>query len=657
MDIRKAFVHNRAEHSSEDVTGCFVAPPNLDKLARVRGVRPIVLEGSRGSGKTTLLRFFSYKTQLSKRKPVIETQDLSHVGILLRADTQYLRTFEGPEYSDQEWSRFFDHYLAMSIGSEICDMIGLLNSTTERAERFGQLGELRFDSLRDHDPLFPNEFSEITRYCDRSRRKLTSFLLNPEMQNTTPPVCFSARGFITELLEILRSDLDYLSNSCFQVYIDEYENLLPYQQRLINTSIKHSEFPLSFNIAVKRFGMSTRETLGTEGLQERHDFTRLSVEDDLLGDAFPTFAGELLFERILRIGYPRAKLQVRLEDVNADDEETLIRRRTPGYSTHIRSAARKILPGLSGKELCSYILKDEALLRQLRNRISQGLKRHGSGLTPEVFIRPSIPEASIVSAAILHQEIGDKTPERILKEMDLLSASKTNKFVQGEWIHNYMYGCIFQLWHGLKRPSLAYSGFDAFIKMSKKNARHFLELCHWSADAIDKTSICDIDTFSFDPLIQAEAAQRTARELMKEVSGSGDFGQRLQHFARALGQIFAEKQKSIRQSEPECSHFSISNGPATGNISILLVEAVKWSILFDAPETKLKANKFEGIEYQFNPIFAAEFGISYSKGRRTEFLLEELETLFSADEGRITKFIRRTEGSIGASPIQSELEL
>ena len=43
--------------------------------------------------------------------------------------------------------------------------------------------------------------------------------------------------------------------------IDEYENLLPYQQAALNTYIKHSEFPLSYKVGMKADGLKTRDTL------------------------------------------------------------------------------------------------------------------------------------------------------------------------------------------------------------------------------------------------------------------------------------------------------------------------------------------------------------------------------------------------------------
>src|SRR5688500_6858433 len=47
----------------------------------------------------------------------------------------------------------------------------------------------------------------------------------------------------------------------FFFLIDEYENLLDYQQQVLNTLIKHSGDVYTFKVAVRELGMRARSTL------------------------------------------------------------------------------------------------------------------------------------------------------------------------------------------------------------------------------------------------------------------------------------------------------------------------------------------------------------------------------------------------------------
>ena len=89
-----------------------------------------------------------------------------------------------------------------------------------------------------------------------------------------------------------------LSNLCatqpILLLFDEYENLPIYQQRVINTWLKHSEAPLIFNLAMKRNAFVTRQTLGDEYISDIHDFRTHDLEA-YLAEHFEIFAAEILF--------------------------------------------------------------------------------------------------------------------------------------------------------------------------------------------------------------------------------------------------------------------------------------------------------------------------------------------------------------------------
>ncbi|MCK8688499.1 hypothetical protein M1M10_34455, partial [Pseudomonas umsongensis] len=84
----------------------------------------------------------------------------------------------------------------------------------------------------------------------------------------------------------------------FSVYVDEYENLLGYQQRVINTRIKHSEPPIIFNIAIKLNGMSETLTLSDEKLENRADYSIVNLDSEIEKSGFDSFVAEIFLKKL-----------------------------------------------------------------------------------------------------------------------------------------------------------------------------------------------------------------------------------------------------------------------------------------------------------------------------------------------------------------------
>ena len=88
----------------------------------------------------------------------------------------------------------------------------------------------------------------------------------------SPEPEFLPREFLISLIQEITTRIPSFSKTVFFVYLDEYENLLEYQQKIINTWVKHSEKPIIFHLAMKRNAFVTKKTIGEETLSHIHDF-------------------------------------------------------------------------------------------------------------------------------------------------------------------------------------------------------------------------------------------------------------------------------------------------------------------------------------------------------------------------------------------------
>lgn len=627
-----AFAKNRAEELGFDLTDLFVVPLFFDKLALHEVRKPLLIEGGRGCGKTTLLRYLSHQTQLSPKRLITRDNLPREIGLYLRADTQYLRAFAGDALNDKDWQRAFEHSLCLSILSDLLGSLALLGEGPQRRADFVEIEALDLGIMRDFDEAAPTTLSTLQAHVSRQKNRLATWLNNPDSE--ARPRLLPLKQVLLAVIATIRQQLPFLTEQVFFVFIDEYENLLPYQMKVINTLLKHSEPPLIFHVATKRNGMATRATLGTEQLQEPADYRKFDVEEHLTKD-FELFAAELFCFRMgQRETSGRGEQFPVSAEVLMDPEKIGLRRDDADYRRRVRAVVDRVLPSMSTDELAKFILKDAPLRGRLVKIIAEGLANQRSTLAPEAFLRDRVAAASICCSALLHQ---GKKVDVLLEEINKQERGEKSSFAgDGGWIHHYLAGCILHLYLPLQRPCLLYAGFDAFLKLSRGNVRHFLELCHLSMVEIDHDPKPDE---SVPPEKQASAARTASALFVKESQGSGDEGNRLFLVVNTLGQIFRFSQNRPSQSEAERTHFSIDSA-LSSDAEVILQECVKWSILFVAPETKVKDERFEGEEYILNPIYAPHFGISYNKGRKLELTTQAAIELLTGTRDNLDKLLK-----------------
>tara|TARA_R110001592_G_scaffold287291_1_gene556026 strand:+ start:5933 stop:7894 length:1962 start_codon:yes stop_codon:yes gene_type:complete len=633
MQTGEAFVANRGDFGKLDLTGRYIVPPLFDSFQSFIGERSLVIEGGRGSGKTTLLGYLSYRTQFGES---YGKNSRSDIGVCLRADSQFLRTMTGLDHDEDYWLKVFDHYLALYFLREILNAIELI--LRKKSPNDPLVMDLAV--LKGFDAGFPDNYKDFVTYVKLSQNRMYGWLQNGA-HSDEHPVFLPCRHILAAFMEIVRESIPELSQSRLLLFIDEYENLLAYQQRLINTGIKHSgQHGIVFNIAVKRNGMPIKETIkGGERLQVTHDYKLISIEDHLLGSHFSTFSAELLLSRLYSDS-SHMKSIIGLVELSDPRPETLKVRLGNDYKKRVISEARRLLPRPSHDELGSYAISNPTLLRQLQLWIKRGLESRNEKLLMESFILPDYPSASVVCGAILMQKKGVTDASMLLEELGKHSKGEKSNFTTGkEWIHNFFLGSFIRLHRSPNTPIIAYAGFDNYVSLANQNVRNFIELCHWAfMNSEQEEGGSGHMIKPITPLLQAQASRKAANELFREVSGSGDFSTRLQSLANGLGQIFKAKQESLTQSEPESSHFALPGG-CDEDASKLLVEAVKWSVLIPSSETKTKDPRIEFEEYRLNPIFSPHFRISPNKGKKTEFTPTVFNTLCSGDRSAISDII------------------
>lgn len=648
--MKNAFVRNRTEEFGHDVWNSYIVPPYFNKLGLGEARKSVVIQGGRGCGKTALLRYLSFYSQFSRHREELP-QELSTIGLYLKADPQYFSGFIGGGLDERRWHDIFEHALCLGLTEQLVEAVRALNLSPEREKRFGGLEELDFSQAvggfsRTGIPASLRDFQSWIR---TQRQLLSRWFKNFDDQ--APPELLPMKEFLLGVITELQSKLTYLSDSVFTVFIDEYENLHDYQQRALNTMIKGGEPPLIFHIAMKPNGMRTRMTAGTETIQEVADFRKVNL-DELLEPHVDLFAAELFFFRLMQAGVPEDLLPVS-RNLLRDQARLDNRFSNDRYKAAVLKEIKRVLPGMSLAQIAELALQDDTLKRRWHDLVTKGLRSKKSSLKAEQFFDLKYPEATVISAALLHQA---KSPDDVLSEFTALRLGDNSQFKHTDWIHHFLLGSLLLLYLPFRqRPCPIYAGFDAFTKLAKTNVRHFLELCHQSVDMLD--DVKEFQEFSVPPITQANAAFRVSRNMKEEVSGCGDTGNRLLSIVNFLGKLFRLSQGRPSQSEPERTHFAVVSGQVNGEAQRILDEAVKWSVLLEAPESKVKGTRYESCDYILNPIFAPFFGISYNKGRKLEIPCTQATTMLCGEIEEFTGLLRQYERQWTASLDDTQLLL
>jgi len=573
-----------------------------------------------------LLRYLSHQTRFSKSLEIIDDREVLSIGLYWKIDTQISHLLQKRNLQEDVWFSAFENLSCLMISIEIIKALESVAKSNYAGFGQKEFHKIKIDSLSSFISDLPKDLYELRSKLKNKLVDLQIWLSNIRKRDVPD---FLPMAFTHDLIRTIKESAPTFEKSTFHVYVDEYENLLEYQQRIVNTWVKHSEHPLIFNLAMKRNAFRTRSTIGEETLTNVHDYRYIDLEKDGFSDfkEFKIFAAEILLYRLKRQGIDNLEV----DDKLLTEPSRILDRKKEDYRDKILFGINKIFPSITHKELANEVFSEKHLRDRLESKLKEALKFRKSTIKHNQFIYKNDLRVSIVCIPLLYRE--NLQPEAILKQIELLRNNKENSFTgKTEWVKNNFFGAYILFYNGLNKPCPIYSGFDTFCLMSYGNIRHLTELCYktFLRSSDDNTSSQIVDISNITISSQAQAARQASSMFLNEIRTFGKYGNRLHTFCLRLGGIFNLAHKRKKQSEPEQNHFVVSKGKIniSEDISEFLNEAVKWSILFEERPTKIKSQHDSELkEYILNPIYSPYFLISYRKMRKLSFTSDEFQSL------------------------------
>lgn len=595
--VARFFGQVRAEYASdEEIFELFSTPAYWDALV---GIRPCFLVGGRGTGKTTALKGLSFRGQA--RLNGEEIADWSTVGAYLRIQTNVVSAFQGKRLSDDEWAPFFGHYLNLQLSDRVFDFlqwrgetIGIrTNLSEEYLQLFADSLGITFEWSHD-DP--EDMLRRVRRALQRQAAKLEFAVNNPRRLHE---IDVSALGVpIGHLTGSLQTDTA-LKGREFLFAIDEYENLRPYQQAVVNTLVKHvGDAPYTIKVGVRDSEGWNRETLAPgQYLTAPADFEVVDIVRSLPDGAFAQFARSICASRLRAIG-------------GADV-----------------LAITKLFPGMS--------IADEAEhlgVQAMLDRAAEGLVKSGAD---EDDLAAWYQMPRLEQAMIPYWAESSGSP--------LLSVLREALAAPRKWTtrtNNYSYALLFTIRRRVRGTRKYYAGWSVYMHLAAGNIRYALQLVHEALSQHLRNGGTLLVPIPVE--LQTKAAAAVGHRMLRELQGSSPEGGSLTKLALGLGRVFGVMAAEPHGHAPEVNQFRVDRASSVYDEHAtegLLREAVAQGCLvsFDGNKRASVSGETANFDYQLHPIFSAYFVVGHRSKRRMTLRASDLLALANDRTGSTVK--------------------
>lgn len=420
----------------------------------------------------------------------------------------------------------------------------------------------------------------------------------------------------------------------FKIFIDKYETLQEYQQRIINTLIKHSSIPVIFNIGLRPQGMKSPKTISeTETIEAPHDFEPLTLGIEDIKN-YPEILKEICRKRII-LGKEIGKIP----DFAPEEIEFYLGEYSLDYELGKISRTSAPMP---------HIQKLQSLIHD------RGQKEKLTSNQIAEYISVLCDKAPILNSR-LHYALLCKETQYTPTLTSLYEGYTQNNQRYLDWMHNRKLGLVFLLCKENKREKMYY-GFDVFAALSSNIVRYFLELCEQAF------KIAFLSEYSWEkalsPEVQTEAARYVSEYKVVDIAGYEPYGKQLRLFIQYLGQIFyrLHTAENTTFGEPEPNHFNTKDLSLSAETKKLLSSAIMWNVLQEGEPTKRKQSKLspETVDFYINKIYVPYFGISYRNKRKIQLDVEILDKLLSGNEDEAKTGLKKFLKMLDEHPVEND---
>jgi TIR domain len=287
----------RAEYFEDrpDLLAATFAPLDPLKTGALEEMKPCFVEGSRGTGKSMLLLSLRARNFLSRQSQGVDRYKIFGFylklsrGAICNAGVQSKPDTDPPMLSDRELVQITEiaaqEVIACLIESLLSELSFCIKSKVLTADHFVESAfcVAVFQTLFGKSTSCPTSVEQLQAILAEKHLRIAEFIRRRFIygEELSVPVATLDLESLKLVLKHLRTFIPSLASSMFVALLDEYENLFPYQKRVVNGLVKLAAPDLSVKIANKLGSGDTSGTTTGQDLQETHDYTRLVLVYDM----------------------------------------------------------------------------------------------------------------------------------------------------------------------------------------------------------------------------------------------------------------------------------------------------------------------------------------------------------------------------------------
>jgi len=635
----------------DDILKYWTEPQVLFELQAIgvdlTGPNPVVLMGGRGTGKTMLLKYMSNEIQIKqfiKEDLNVEEflQNIEYLAIYYRFDGPSLSSFSNRNVPEVAWNVIFEHYFELIIGQKYMLMLQNLKKNgcleiapTDEEKIVSRIFELFSESQMDRDNY---NFTFLFEWLQNKQHEVDKFVnmaaLRRNIEFQSEPIIPSGK-LIFGIPKLLEESLSNFKHKNILIMLDEYENLTEYQQKIINTLIKHTKRPVSFRIGTRINGFITYDTLNEdEFLMEDADYRKILFEDILT-------SSKKEYKQLLK-----KITEKRLNEI-------------PILERNGFTDIEKILESVTNEDEALQIVNKSSSKRHIQEMKNILKQKSAESMLPTLLYHEN-PLIEMLNLLLLRR---GETPEKI-KDM-MKKYLESEKESEDYKKYKYLYeknklALLFQLVSSYRPQKKSYAGFDMFAMLSSGIIRNFLELCYQSFNLglfFDRNRLLDEGEISLEH--QTDGAVIRAEKFFETIERIPTYGNEIKSLVQRLGAIFYSWQMDPRLKEPEPTYFSVDTTSLSVEDRKILDAAVQWSVLQKKKPMKSRSPIMPRRDvYVLNRILAPKFSLSYRTRGRTsesEFSSKDIHILMCGSEDDANRVIRGLTGEKERHRDQMEL--
>jgi hypothetical protein len=616
------------DYSDEEINKYWVDIPGGNGFADIvkpKSPMPMIILGGKGSGKTHIMRYFSFNLQKIRYQQnlISSIKQDQYIGVFMRCGGLNSGKFSGQSQTSDAWKNIFSYYIELWLSQLIINIIDdIFHNSKQEVLSEENICKQILNLLDKEIESPPNNFIGVKQLLQKLQKEVDYEVNNCAITGakiSEMRILASPGNLIFGIPKILSSAVDELKDVQFILLIDEYENLLEYQQQYINTLIREREAPVSFRIGARWYGMKTYNTFsGDESLKEGSEYEKIVI-DQLLRDRnhdYEKFAKRICVSRLNEAGF--AVNEQDLRNINSYFEE---------FDIDKFFAKLKVK---EHRERYSYFinLRNELIKKVEDEKISQiinNLTYNNSPLLERtnvfLFYRAWKDGYDLLASS-----------EKIKEECEAFNAFPTDtRMAHYKILSKYKSDIVDQL-HRETREDLPYNGFEKLVKMSAGIPRLLLIMLKHAY----RWSIYNGENpFKTNPISensQHKGLEDAIKWFLDDARVPGPEGKIISDSINRIGKLIHE----IRFSDlpPECSlcSFSIDELDISGQIERSLMYLEQYSYLIKVSDGREKNSSVHRVTYQINGLIAPNWELPIYRRGILHLKKEEVAAIFGASE-------------------------